>query len=165
MVSRLYRHGKDVNRIQHSDGTVTHTSYSRLLILSSLDILLTLPFGIVNLVLNVIADLSQGGLPFYSGWENTHSDWEPMATSYAEIREVGTSYIASQYFVYWTSPVLALAIFGLFGITSEARASYWRIICAAGAKFGWAPAPRTSLEEIEFCERLPDLEFGYVVRF
>ncbi|VDB92169.1 unnamed protein product [Peniophora sp. CBMAI 1063] len=63
------------------------------------------------------------------------------------------------YFNHWTSPVLAFVIFGLFGITSEARASFWRIICTVGGWFGWQPKLRVAhrlrlpLGDIEFGER------------
>ena len=53
----------------------------------------------------------------------------------------GTSAIAQAYFTQWTVPVLAFAIFGLFGLTSEARASYQRIASTVGAYFRRKSAP------------------------
>ena len=66
--------------------------------------------------------------------------------------------ITQEFFVHWTSPVLAFAIFGLFGVTSEARASYWRIIRTVCGWFGWTPRPSTQsagppLGEMEIGER------------
>ena len=106
-------------------------------------------------------------MPFYSGWTYDHSNWEPLGVSYEEMVAKGTSVISRQYFTQWTSPFLAFIIFGLFGITSEARASYWRIICSIGGWFGWKPDPpqasgaRSPLGDIEFGERAPqDMSLG-----
>ncbi|VDB95780.1 unnamed protein product [Peniophora sp. CBMAI 1063] len=66
----------------------------------------------------------------------------PESFSYASIVSEGPFSVAQIYFVQWTSSVLALVIFGLFGLTSEARASYWRIICTVGGWFGWQPTLR-----------------------
>ena len=66
--------------------------------------------------------------------------------------------MAQQYFLQWTSPVLAFFIFGLFGLTHEARASYWNVVRTVLGWFGCTLASRarvghTSLGEIEFGAR------------
>ncbi|KZV71179.1 STE3-domain-containing protein [Peniophora sp. CONT] len=106
-VARTYhRQRKDIHSFLRSNPSTMCTNYVRILVLASIDILITLPIGI-------------------------------------------------QYFLRWSSPVLAFIIFGLFGVTSEARTSYWRIVCTIGGWFGWRPTSRacngrTSLGEIEF---------------
>lgn len=55
----------------------------------------------------------------------------------ADLKAFGPSTLAEYYFAYWASPALAFTIFGLFGLTAEARASYWCIICAVGGWFEW----------------------------
>lgn len=136
---------------------MSRTNYIRILVLSSIDILLTLPIGIVTLVLD-IKDLSHQDLPlFYPGWTYDHSDWEPESYTYAELQAYGTSTTVPFQFSQWTSPVLAFVIFGLFGATARARASYWHVICHVGGVFGWIP--KASLEEdsvIQFGERPQD---------
>ncbi|VDC04731.1 unnamed protein product [Peniophora sp. CBMAI 1063] len=133
-VARIfYRQSRDINHFLRSNGSVSRTSYLRILALSSIDILITLPVGIGDIVL----------------------DWQPISFSYAES---GTADLAGKYFNQWTSPILAFVIFALFGVTSEARASYWRVICTIGGWFGWKPTSRASrarslLEDIEFSER------------
>ena len=100
-------------------------------------------------------------MPFYFGWTYDHTDWAPEGYSYAEIVVFGTPSVVQQYFNQWTSPFLAFVIFGLFGVTSEARASYWRIIRTIGGWFGWKSTPpqastsRSPLGDIEFGERAP----------
>ena len=112
----------------------------------------------MSIVLEITSSLKLSALPFYWGWTALHTDWEPVSYSYAELTSGGTAELAQNYFAQWTSPVLTFAIFGLFGLTSEARASYWRIICAICALFGWRPILRgqkgqASLGEIEFDAR------------
>ncbi|VDC04735.1 unnamed protein product [Peniophora sp. CBMAI 1063] len=158
-VARLfYRQSRDINHFLQSNDSVSRTNYFRLLTLASIDILLTLPVGIATLVLDVEDVLSYGLIPFYLGWAHDHTDWQPVSFSYADLVSQGTSAVAADYLSQWTSPVLAFVIFGLFGVTSEARASYWRVICAIGGWFGWKPTlctrrARSPLGDIEFGER------------
>ncbi|VDB83398.1 unnamed protein product [Peniophora sp. CBMAI 1063] len=158
-VARLFhRQSRDINHFLQSNNSVSRTNYFRILALASIDILLTLPVGIANIVLDVELDLSRGPIPFYYGWTYDHTDWQPEGFHYAETVAQGTSVVAYFYFNQWTSPFLAFVIFALFGVTSEARASYWRFICTIGSWFGWKPTPRAGrarspLEDIEFGER------------
>ncbi|KZV65972.1 fungal pheromone STE3G-protein-coupled receptor [Peniophora sp. CONT] len=165
-VARLfYRQSREINHFLQSNNSVSRTNYYRIFALASIDILLTLPIGIANIILAVTQLLSLGAMPFYFGWTYDHTDWEPESYSYGEVVASGPSETAQQYFAQWTSPVLAFAIFGLFGVTSEARASYWRVLCAVGGRFGWNLSPsthrvRTPLGTMEFGERTQDPEIG-----
>ncbi|VDC01599.1 unnamed protein product [Peniophora sp. CBMAI 1063] len=158
-VARLfYRQSRDINHFLQSNDSVSRTNYFRILALASIDSLLTLPIGIATIVLDVEQTLSVGPMPFYFGWTYDHTDWQPEGFSYADTVAQGTSTVAQIYFIQWISPILAFVIFALFGVTSEARASYWRIICTIGGWFGWKPTPRarrprSPLGEIEFGER------------
>ncbi|VDB95833.1 unnamed protein product [Peniophora sp. CBMAI 1063] len=159
-VAKLYyRQRKDINSFLRSNSSVSRTNYLRILILASIDILLTLPLAIVDITLKIVQGLDNpSSFPFYPGWTLLHTAWEPESFSYAEQQSFGTAYVAGSYFSNWSSPVLAFAIFGLFGLTSEARTSYWRIICTIGRWFGWKPTPRArngqaSVGEIEFGAR------------
>ncbi|KZV71170.1 fungal pheromone STE3G-protein-coupled receptor [Peniophora sp. CONT] len=159
VVRIYYRQRRDINSFLHSNPSESRTNYFRILLLASIDILLTLPIGIVTVTLNIVQALAPPRFfPFYPGWTFLHTDWEPIRSSYSELQAGGSAYFAQYYFANWTSPVLAFAIFGLFGVTTEARASYWRIICTVGGWFGWKPSPRTengqaSLGDIEFVAR------------
>ncbi|VDC02722.1 unnamed protein product [Peniophora sp. CBMAI 1063] len=119
-----------------SDSTVSRTSYLRILTLASVDVLFTLPIGIVSLVLFILPELAGGPIPFYYGWVTTHADFAPEGFSYAEVRDTVTVALAQTYFTYWVPPILAFVIFGLFGLTTEARASYRRTICVGCEWFG-----------------------------
>ncbi|VDC00171.1 unnamed protein product [Peniophora sp. CBMAI 1063] len=129
VVRTFYRQSQDVNSFLSSDNSISRTNYFRVLVLASIDIVLTLPTSVVTIVLRVTSGLEQGSLPFYWGWASLHSDWDPSSISYAEIMDGKASSIAQYYYSYWTAPILAIAIFFLFGLTAAARASYWRCIC------------------------------------
>ena len=96
------------------------------------------------MALGIEGQIAQGSYSFYPGWDFIHSDWKdteglPFSTSSDPFA------LAQIYFTYWSNPILAFIIFGLFGLTAEARATYWRGICIAASWFGW---------------RLPSLEGG-----
>ncbi|KZV71174.1 fungal pheromone STE3G-protein-coupled receptor, partial [Peniophora sp. CONT] len=137
VVRTYYRQRRDIDSFLCSNSSVSRTNYLRILVLASIDILLTLPVGIVNIALEIVSALSTNNFPFYPGWTFLHTDWKPVSFFYAELQAEGTASLAQFYFANWTSPVLAFVIFGLFGATPEARASYWRIICTVGGWFGW----------------------------
>ncbi|VDB92185.1 unnamed protein product [Peniophora sp. CBMAI 1063] len=154
----FYHHNREINRFLQSNNSVTRPNYFRILALASIDILLTLPVGIATIVLTVKDNLSVGHVPFYYGWTLDHTGWQPASFSYADIVSTGPFNVVDFYFARWTSPVLAFVIFGLFGLTLEARVSYWRILCTVGGWFGWQPKPRahrarSPLGDIEFGER------------
>ena len=173
VVRVFYRQNQDMNRFLQSNNSITRTNYFRILALASIDIIVTLPLGAVSIALAVRSRVtalspqeSEQVSGFYSGipYDVKHVG-PPLAFSYADLIARGTYTLAAQYFVQWSSPVLTLAVFGLFGIASEARASYWRVICTIGSWFGWKPTLRTQrahspLGDIEFGERSMNLEIG-----
>ncbi|KZV71041.1 hypothetical protein PENSPDRAFT_650943 [Peniophora sp. CONT] len=65
--------------------------------------------------------------------------------------------MAASYFTIWTSPALAFAIFGLFGLSAEARASYWHTLLIVGSWLGCKPTdmrnPQSTLGTMEFGAR------------
>ncbi|KZV59980.1 STE3-domain-containing protein [Peniophora sp. CONT] len=168
----FYRQKRDINRFLQSNDSVSRMNYFRIFTLASIDVILTLPIGIVSIALLVPESLAQNDhhIPLYSGWTSLHSDWEPLGVSYAELVAVGKSTTAETYFTLWTSPALAFAIFGLFGVTAEARASYWGIICAVGGWFGWKPPvrprkARSPMGTMEFGERPQDASFNLDIEY
>ncbi|KZV69437.1 STE3-domain-containing protein [Peniophora sp. CONT] len=139
----FYRHNRDVNRFLRSNDSIPRTSYLRVLAVASIDTLLTLPIGLISFVFFLRGAESASSLPFYAGWKETHTHWDPIKFSYEEVLTGGSFNAANFYWQYWMAPGLALVIFGLFGFTVEARASYWRAICAIRGCFGWKPTLST----------------------
>ena len=77
----FYRQSRDINRFLQSNNSVSRNSYMRILALASIDVLITLPVGIANIVLQVTQTLSQVPMPLYFGWTFDHTDWEPVGYS------------------------------------------------------------------------------------
>lgn len=167
----LYHQKRDMDHFLQSNNSVSRMNYFRIFALASIDISLTLPIGIVNILLVVMAVLSRPGpFPIYSGWTYLHVDWKPVGVSYANIVAGGTSSVAEVYVDRWSSVVLAFATFGLFGVTAEARASYWRVICTLCGWFGWTPTlralkARSQLGTMEFGERPQDASLNIDVEY
>ncbi|VDC04644.1 unnamed protein product [Peniophora sp. CBMAI 1063] len=133
----LYRTGKPNSRLLDSHHSISRANHLRMFTFASLDLLLTLPSSITNLVLFITSISSRGPQVFYPGWTFDHTEWAPVGFSYLELMATGPLGVAQLYFNQWTAPILAFAIFGLFGVTSEARASYQLAIYAVGDCFGW----------------------------
>ncbi|VDC03115.1 unnamed protein product [Peniophora sp. CBMAI 1063] len=143
VVKTLYRQNRDINHFLRSNSSVSRTNYLRIVALASIDILLTLPIGIATIILTITEALDLGPIPFYYGWTRDRTGSKvAVGVSYADLVASGRSTVVQIYFQQWVSSVLAITIFCLFGVTSEARASYWRTICAVGGWFGWKPTPR-----------------------
>jgi hypothetical protein len=134
----FYRYGRDSQCFLESSTSVSRRSYFRLLAVGCLDIVITLPIGVLSVALDIATSLQQGEFPFYWGWGVIHSDWGPFGVSYnEEIRQSGFWDVFGFYVSIWSSIVLGFAIVALFGFTPEARATYWRAICALLKVFGW----------------------------
>jgi hypothetical protein len=168
IVRVFYQHSRETNEFLQSNGSVNRRHYFRILALACIDILLTLPLGVINATSQILTDLHNPllgyGFQFYYGWAVVHSDWGPVAFSYSSQVNTGFWNCFGLYFQLWTLPVLAITIFVLFGLTSEARVTYWRVFCTAAKLFGWtSPAPKhADLGEIEFGARQLTMTERYV---
>ena len=159
VVKTFHDQRRDIRAFLASDSRAQSMNYIRILALSSIDILLTLPLGIVAVALVLKDMLSFGALPFYTGWNELHSNWTLIErVSYTEFKAFGTSVVTEVYFMRYVTLTLAFAIFCLFGATAEARASYGHILCTAGNWLGWTPdqrihTVRSRLSTMEFSEQ------------
>ncbi|VDC07898.1 unnamed protein product [Peniophora sp. CBMAI 1063] len=153
----FYLQRQAANSFLNSNDSMTSTNYGRILILVSIDLLLTLPLAIVGNVLATKSWATNFSLPFYWGWSTLHADRDAVSFSYTELEGYVKITLAYIYFDSWTSPVLAFTIFGLFGLTSEARALYWRPFYIVSAWFSRTPPARTAHNSTEM---LDDIELG-----
>ena len=62
----FHRHSREINSFLQSNNSVSRTNYYRIFMLASIDISLTLPIGIINIALALVAE-SVGYRPFYKG--------------------------------------------------------------------------------------------------
>ncbi|KAI0027407.1 pheromone A receptor-domain-containing protein [Vararia minispora EC-137] len=134
----FYRHNKELNRFLQSNGSVTQDRFLRALAIACIDLLFTLPFGLIIIVAAILKYRETHGtpLPFYQGWSKIHADWTVRTTTYAEVQAQGTWSLISYYFPRWGSVILASVIIALFGFTEEVRATYWHGMCYLGKLVG-----------------------------
>jgi hypothetical protein len=111
-----------------------------------LDIVLTLPFGLASILTTI--ELARP-LPFYPGWTFVHTVWQPFGQPYDADIHCGFWYIFSDYFQCYSGIVLRIVIFALFGLTKEARATYWHGICAIPKFLGWRQAEKAPCAEAD----------------
>jgi hypothetical protein len=160
----FYSHGKETRHFLDSTDSVLRNRYFRILAVGCADIVLTLPLGILDVVDDVLSNFEvSGDFPVYPGWVAVHTNWGPISTSLPELLESGGFWNNFGFYMSsWTSVILGFAIFGLFGLTNEARATYWRGIQAVLRIFGHKPVVRESpaMSVIAFGSRVPDAEHG-----
>jgi hypothetical protein len=133
----FYKQGKSMNEFLSTNSCLSRNNYFRILALGCVDILLTLPIGILSLVIMIQAMLqSPGVFSFYYSGEFTDPNWAPFIVSWAELQGAGFWNVFSYYFQRWVSVVLGFAIFALFGMTPAARQSYGDAFNALGSIFG-----------------------------
>lgn len=164
----VYRQYRDLDHFLQSDtSAVSRTNYWRIFALTSIDLLVTLPIAILNVVLEVsgLLSLNPDGPPFYLGWTQDHVDWMPTSTSHEElVARLGTSTAGLLYFARWSSPLLAFVVFVFFGLTTEARSIYRCIIVKIAKMSGWKSdshmhraGTQGPLGTMKFSERVGDL--------
>ncbi|KAI0031602.1 GPCR fungal pheromone mating factor, partial [Vararia minispora EC-137] len=124
----FYRRNKELNRFLRSNGSVSLDRFFRVIAIACLDIILSLPFGLVDLIISILKYTEGiGPIPFYPGWSIVHKNWSlVLAFRYVNVQAAGTWELINFYFPQWSSTVLGFVIFALFGATEEARATYWR---------------------------------------
>jgi hypothetical protein len=153
IIYTFYRQRRDVARYLASNSTVNRSRYLRVLAIGLFDILLTLPFGVAGVVQNAHGFGPGESLMLYGGWTALHADWTPLSFAYADLVADGTWSVFGLYFTHWTSPVLGLAIFALFGLTQDARATY--------ASGGRALCSRLGLKVYgRACDGVDEMTFG-----
>lgn len=118
---------------EDSTATVPRRSkYFRILAVGCLDIVITLPIGILLLVVRIA---QSSPFPFYQGWSYVHSPWGAVSVPAAAWRSDFWSHFSVVYGE-WQYPVFAVAVFAVFGLTGEARVMYRRAFCAAAGMCG-----------------------------
>ena len=170
----LFHQKIEINRFLRSNDSVTRTNYLRIIAVASIDLLIILPFTLVQFgVLMRQINLELGTPPFYSGWKAVHSDWAPLTFTFQSWAAGSVFDEFAFYWGDWAAPAQAFIIFALFGVTSEARASYWRAFRTTCGWVGWklpeSPSQRSSgpgLGTIEFGERpIGDISLGSGIRY
>ncbi|KAF7354317.1 STE3-domain-containing protein [Mycena venus] len=141
IIRTVYIQSQSTNHILRSNGSMSRTSYLRILALGCLDIIITLPISIINLVSFLPTFEGTSSLPAYIGWKANHVDFAPFGVDYADLTDTPWDAFTT-YFDYGQYAVLAIAIFVLFGMTPSARSAYWSHIISVGRVFGVKSQPK-----------------------
>ena len=112
-----------MNEVLSSNTSISHSTCLRILALGCLDILVSLPIGIIS----VYVDVKGNTIVFYQGWTVIHSNWEPFAVT----KEMWTDAPFGVFDLNWNewiSVYYSVVFFALFGLTVEARSKYKRAL-------------------------------------
>ncbi|VDC06350.1 unnamed protein product [Peniophora sp. CBMAI 1063] len=119
----LWRHKRNMNQLFGRQITITRCVYLRVVC-----------FGVINLLVCLTVAISNFfPIPtpeFYPGWSATHANWTAQSISTAEWHSQGSLTRWSNVWNVWINVWLALAIFGLFGLSGDARNAYVRAFSA-----------------------------------
>ena len=157
----FYRHRKEASEILSSGETETESDFWRIFTLGCLDIILTLPVGMINIVTTVLQQgRSSTPFVFYPGWTYIHSDWWP---AYVPKNIWDNGGVWTRFAVHWDEwidPFFSLLFFALFGLTRDARTQYSCLFWGSMKFFGVMPAPQKDkvTSTIEFHSAMNDLE-------
>ncbi|KZV66815.1 STE3-domain-containing protein [Peniophora sp. CONT] len=123
----LWRHKRNMNQLFGRQIAITRCVYLRVFC-----------FGLINLMVCLtvaIANFFPFPQPeFYPGWSAVHANWTSVSISAADWHSKGRFVMFNNVWNVWVNVWLALAIFGLFGLTEDARKVYVR---AYGTAIRW----------------------------
>jgi len=130
--------------------------YKFCLALGILDIIFTLPVGVVNLIqdFKLLAPL-----PFvwYPGWGAVHDGWDPVSVSQSDWIGSGFWNAWNFYFGRWSNIVLGFAMFIIFMLESKARSEFKNLLVMPLRPIlrrASAKAEPTLSSQIQFGEKL-----------
>lgn len=131
-----FKHRRELNELLASNSNLDRGSFFKIMALGIFDILLTLPVGVFDLVLEIL----EGDIPtFWSGWRASHSEFSSIPTVTAiEWKSGGFGAVSSIIISQWSNPLYAIVFFTLFGLTEKNRQWYanlfWKILELFGCK-------------------------------
>ncbi|KAJ7160415.1 pheromone A receptor-domain-containing protein [Mycena filopes] len=138
----VYMHRKNTkDSFLSTSSTIARTPYLRILALGCLDLLIIFPIAVVNLLAFFCTLTAPGTFPGYIGWHANHADFAAVGIPYGSLTDTPWDTF-NTYFDNIQAPLLAIAIFGLFGLSASARAEYWARIMAVCKLVGWEPRVR-----------------------
>ncbi|VDC06349.1 unnamed protein product [Peniophora sp. CBMAI 1063] len=140
----LWKHKRNMGHLFGRQIAIKRSVYLRIFALGMINFLTSITASIVNFF--------PFPMPvFYPGWAAVHADWTPVSISAAEWHSQGPLIVFTNVWDVWINAWLGFAIFGLFGLTREARQTYVRAFRIATR---WTGRPRTRGSELTIL-RLP----------
>ncbi|KZV63668.1 fungal pheromone STE3G-protein-coupled receptor [Peniophora sp. CONT] len=120
------RHWRTVTEALSGPTGLDRTRYVRILALSLIDILISLPIGIILLSINIRGQ----AFPFWPGWAAVHHNWQPVLVSAQEWQSDPIARF-SIYWNEWLNVVYALVISVLLGAVGDMKRSYRTVFDSA----------------------------------
>ncbi|VDC04515.1 unnamed protein product [Peniophora sp. CBMAI 1063] len=135
----LCQHKRNLQRLFGNQSIISHSVYLRIL-----------SFGFILLLFCTVAVVNFFPLPdkFYPGWSAVHKDWDAVSVSAEEWRTEGTFVFFTIVWYGWYNVFLAVVIFGVFGLTRDARAAYMRVFDALRTRSLRRSRPQSELSTL-----------------
>ncbi|KAI0299539.1 GPCR fungal pheromone mating factor [Russula brevipes] len=133
VIYAFYKFQRQFKRIKPSNSGLNRGHYLRLMVLSSMDLIVTIPLRVYYMV----KDARLGMIPWKS-WDHTHSKYSPVFRVMAFISKNRLDTARSLEISRWWLVLNAFVFFAFFGFTSEGPA---RIIVARSHRSRVASAP------------------------
>ena len=146
ILTYLRRNG-DLDRKLASNSVLDRHAFIKLLALGMFDIIITLPYTTLELVLDVV----QGADGFWPGWKAAHEGFSEIPTLTMEEMKSGGFWLIFDFeFNQWINVLFAVAFFALFGLTEGKRAVYRGLFWAVVKPFGLKPHVDSEASAIVF---------------
>lgn len=123
-----------------SASSMSISRYFRLMLLSCLEMALTLPLGVYSIIINT----SGVTISPYKSWSDTHYQFWRVLEIPAVIWRIDQSNVISLEMGRWIYPCAAFLFFALFGFAEEARRHYRAAFWLVVKPFGFKPCPEQS---------------------
>ena len=131
----FYQQRKAVNEFLDSNGSLSHGHYRRLILLSCVDVILTIPIGIYGCIIFLVDNNVSWSYP---GWDFVHADFSEIFVLTTSDWQSNILDNISVRWNQWICPVCALIFFSFFGLTNEMRQRYksffWKAMHCAERK-------------------------------
>lgn len=134
---------------------MSHHTYIRILALGFVDVILSLPLGVLKLTSRFVA--MSGPFVFWPGWSEVHSSWTSV-----KIR--ASAWKTNKWLVFqvrtdqWICPFLAVLVFSVCGVHKEARSKYRSAFWTAMKILGFKPPAKPEVSDIRFDSAAVDAE-------
>lgn len=159
IIHELWTHSGQLRVVLPVLPEIDRARYTRVLLIACIDILITLPIGIIVLAESIM-QIGQDTLPWFPDWSTLHQHWEPQLRLASDWRSDSTQKFTI-YFAQYSGPALGLAFVALFGTSADGLKAYQRAFWAVTRTFGWRQRVRLEAEDLIIEFEPPEPGAGY----
>ncbi|KAI0298958.1 GPCR fungal pheromone mating factor [Multifurca ochricompacta] len=132
-IYQFYKRGRQFKQIMSSNRGLNQSRYLRLMALSLVEILGTIPLGSW-----VIAHQSKLFMSKWLSWEDTHSNYSRVVQVPSVLWKADHEIVVGLETFRWSLPVCAFIFFGFFGFADEARKHYRLVYTSLASRIGYS---------------------------